>query len=620
MRSVLLSVAAAFVYGLLLAVAKAVPRYDCIALVAFLFFIFRELDRPSVTARARAYALHGVTVILLGSFLVHLWTLGYEGRNAVFGGVLPWSDSHDYYGDSLRLVHGERFLEVGSKRPLYSVALAALLRITNGDLRACFVIMALVGAWATAIAALEVWKTHGWKSALVVYLLLLFIERRWTGFVQTEHFGLPLGAIAFVLVWRAHYTKSVGLVLSALLALTLALVARTGSFFVLPMIGIWAARRFVFGHRLRRLFFLVLAGNVVLAGFALNRSVVATCGSGVMFSDYPGIVYGMMHGEGFGYLGQTHPELQELPIDERVKAAWGVVKTEAKEKPGLLVGGLARSGGGLFFDPLGMFGYVWTNPDDAVLSDAPPSRWVSELGVYRLVNMLAMGVLGAALVLSSLAGLYVLYWKRRKDGELSLMRWAYGGILLSAPFLPPSITSGQQTQTATMAFVAALPAVLFLAHRRERAPSTTSLSLGWAPPAVGAALVVIVAWMKLAPLRPPPCEGVPMESLLRVFARTDVVIAERRSLWLHTNAESDLRSNFPLLSRHNKELVDSVEPFLRPGTRYVSAFDACDRMTKIVVDDEQALPETANASTWTPVVARPLATSAVIHVQRPVEP
>src|SRR5207253_4983653 len=101
--------------------------------------------------------------------------------------------------------------------------------------------------------------------------------------------------------------------------------------------------RFRFAHRLRRLFYLVIAGNIVLAGFALNRTVVATCGSGVMFSDYPGIVYGMMHGEGFGYLGQEHPELQELPIAERVPAAWSVVKTEAKEKPALLVGGLARS-------------------------------------------------------------------------------------------------------------------------------------------------------------------------------------------------------------------------------------------------------------------------------------
>jgi hypothetical protein len=627
-RPALLAIGAALAYGALLAVAKVVPRYDCIALVAFLFFIFRELDRAS--PRARTFGLHGVTVVLLGAYLVHLWTLGYEGRNAVFGGVLPWSDSHDYYGDSLRLVHGERFLEVGSKRPLYSVALAGLLRITNGDLRVCFVLMALAGAWATALAALEVWKTHGWKSALVVYLLLLFIERRWTGFVQTEHLGLPLGAIAFTLVWRAHYGKgpnprAPALVLAALFALTLALVARTGSFFVLPAIAIWAALRF-YRHIVRRLFFLVLAANVVMAGFVMNRAVVSSCGSGVLFSDYPGIVYGMMHDEGFGHLGQKHPELNELPIDQRVKASWAVVKSEAKAKPQLVAGGLVRSGLGLFLDPLGMFGYVWTNPDDFALEDGakvravgPLKLWVRENGIYSLFNAVAMGALGAALVVSSVGAVVVVYWKRRHDPELSLLRWAYGGILLSAPFLPPSITSGQQTQTATMAFVAALPAVVFILEAKK--PERSSSSLAWLVPATGLALVLVVAWMKLAPSIPPPCipSSAP-DTLLRVFARTDVEIARQRSLSLRKNAEKDLRSNFPLLGKHNPELVGSVEPYLKPGTRYVSAYDACDRSVKIVVDDEHVLPASANASTWTSVRAKPLATSAIVRVQRPVEP
>ena len=44
---------------------------------------------------------------------------------------------------------------------------------------------------------------------------------------------------------------------------------------------------------------------------------------------------------------------------------------------------------------------------------------------------------GYALPIASVGAVIVLYWKRRKDPELSLLRWAYGGILLSAPFLPP---------------------------------------------------------------------------------------------------------------------------------------------------------------------------------------
>lgn len=639
-RGPLLCIAAALAYGTVLVVAKALPRYDCIALSIVLWFVFQRLD--AATPRGRALGLHGVTLVLLGAWLLHLWTLGYEGRNAVLGGILPWSDSHDYYGDSLRLVHGDRFLEVGSKRPLYSVALALLLRVTNGDLRVGFVVMAMVDAWATALAALAVWKTHGWRSALVVYLALLFIDRRWTGFVQTEHFGLPLGAIAFVLVWRASAMKSDvlahvrarRLVLAALFALTLALLARTGSFFVLPALGLWAARAFLPRDGRRRAAYLAVAGGVVLSGFAFNRAVVATCGSGVMFSDYPGIVYGAMHDEGFGYLGQTHPELDRLPIDRRVSAAWDVVKAEAKERPMLLVSGLARSGAGLFVSPLGMFGYAWTNPDDHVLEDGEKVRaamkehgllgplvlWKRERGLYSLLNAGAMGLLGGALVLSSLAAIYVAFVRRRRDPDLSLLRWAYAGILASAPFLPPSITSGQQTQTATMAFVAALPAVVFLGRRRDE-PIAEAPRLVIAPPAIGGALALTVAWMKLAPVVPPACNDAP--ALVRVFATTDVEVAASRSLAIRKNAESDVRDSLPLLGKHNPELTTSIEPYLRPGTRYVSAFDACDRTTKILVDDARVLPPAADARAWTPIVAAPLATSAVVRVkdaQRPVLP
>lgn len=638
-RGPVLCIGAAVAYGLVLAVAKAVPRYDCIALPVVLWFVFRRLD--AATPRGRVLGLHGVTLALVFAWLIHLWTLGYEGRNAVLGGILPWSDSHDYYGDSLRLLHGDRFLEVGSKRPLYSVALALLLRLTNGDLRIGFVIMAIVGAWATALAALEVWKTHGYKSALVVYLALLFVERRWTGFVQTEHFGLPLGAIGFALVWRANalrgderfHARARRLVLAALFALTLALLARTGSFFVLPLLGLWAARTFLPKERRRRAGYLAIAAGVVVSGFAFNRAVVATCGSGVMFSDYPGIVYGAMHDEGFGYLGQTHPELEQLPIDRRVSAAWDVVKSESKEHPMLLASGLVRSGTGLFVSPLGMFGYVWTNPDDHVLEDGERVRasmkehgivgplvlWKRELGLYSLLSAGAMGLLGGALVLSSLGAIYVAFWRRRRDPELSLLRWAYAGILLSAPFLPPSITSGQQTQTATMAFVAALPAVVLLGRRLDDPLPSAPARLVLAPATIGAVLAMTVAWMKLAPLRPPACGDA--SALVRVFATTDVEVAASRSMALRKNAESDIRASLPLLAKHNPELTTSIEPYLKPGTRYVSAFDACDRAAKILVDDGHALPPSADAHAWTPIVAAPLATTSVMRVrQRPVLP
>lgn len=634
-------VVAALSYAFLLALTKSVPRYDCIAFVVFVFFIFRELRHA--TPRMRTIAVHLVTQVFLLGFLVHLWTIGYEGRNAVFGGILPWSDSHDYYEDSLRLVHGGRFWEVGSKRPLFCAALAFLLRVTGGSLRSSLLVSALVAAWAVALAALEVWKTHGWKAALVVYFVLVFLERRWTGFVQTEHLGLPLGAIGFALVWRAHALRDDRLahvharryVLAGIFALTMGLVARAGSFFVLPALGIWASRTFLPRDRLRRASFLALAAATVIAGFAVNESVLALAGSGVTFSDYPGIVYGLMHGEDFTYLGERHPEITALIVGERVPAMWKVIFDEAKAQPSLVLYGLGRSAGELFASPYGIFSYVWTNPDDHVLESASAVRasmdahgvvgplvlWNGELGTYSLLNAGAMGLLAGSLVLATAAAVFVIYWRRRDDPSLSLVRWSTAGILVSSPFLPPWITSGQQTQTATMPFLAALPAVVFLADAGVLASlcapvrSWRACPLGLAAPAFAGVLVATVAWHRLAPESTPTCAA--GDHVVRVFASTGIEVAVERSRDWRTNAERDLRTSIPFLAKHNPEMTSSFEPYLRPGTRYFSAFDACERDGKILVDDARVLPESPSSRAWTPIHAAPLATSKILHLERP---
>jgi hypothetical protein len=57
------------------------------------------------------------------------------------------------------------------------------------------------------------------------------------------------------------------------------------------------------------------------------------------------------------------------------------------------------------------------------------------------------------------------------------------------------------------------------------------------------------------------------------------VATDRTRDW-RTNAERDLRTSIPLLAKHNPEMTSSFVPYLRPGTRYFSAFDACDRRRK----------------------------------------
>ena len=85
----------------------------------------------------------------------------------------------------------------------------------------------------------------------MVYALLLLSERQWAGFVQTEAIGLPLGLIGFTLIWRATAGREADpakarlLAVIGLFAISVALMARAGPFFILPALAIWCAWRLV---------------------------------------------------------------------------------------------------------------------------------------------------------------------------------------------------------------------------------------------------------------------------------------------------------------------------------------------------------------------------------------
>jgi hypothetical protein len=637
-RRVAGAVAAVAVYAVLLAGLKLLPRYDCITLVVLLVGVFRLLS--GVSRRARTFAVHAIAQILGFAFLEHLFTLGYEGRNAVFGGIIPWSDSFDFYDDALRLVHGDRFGEVSSKRPIMSVLLAALLKATGGDLRIALLVFAIFGAAAVAIATLELWRTHGARAAFVVFIVLLFFERRWTGFIQTEHVGLPLGVIGFTMFWRAsrlavddadddELVRARRLALVGLFAITTGLMARAGAFFVIPALAIWAARKLAPDGKKK---FLALSLVAVLAGFGVHKAVLAATGSGVTFSDYPGIVYGLVHGEDYTYLVNTHPEIRNLAVAERVPAAWSIVLADARAHPALVALGLLKSGAGLFASPFGMFSYIWTNPDDHVLEDGAAVRasmdahglfgplmlWRNSLGTYSLLNAGAMGLMAGAFVIECAISIFILWLPRNRNApELSLLRYAIAGVLLSAPFTPPWITSGMQVQTVTLTFVAAVPACALLGRRRTAAPEPPKDLVLLAPPVFVAVVAACVAWLRLAPTAVPACTNVAHRT--RVYSSTAVVVAPSRSMGFRSKAQGDLTYSIPFLAKHNPELTDSLVPYLRPGTLYVAAFDACDRRAKILVDDQHFVDD--DRSTWQPISADPLATPKVLHVlQRPVEP
>ena len=614
-------------YAVAMAILKWLPVNDAFALAAVVWLMFLALGR--CTPRTRTLVLHLATQVLVLSWVVHLWTLGYEGRNAVFGGILPWSDSFDYYDDALRLLHGN-LLEYAAKRPVFATALAGLLRLFGGDLRLPLLLFAAFGAWAMALATSEVWKTHGRTAALVVYALVLLSERQWAGFVQTEHIGLPLGLIGFVLVWRAADGKTdpkqaLTLAAGGLLAITIALMARAGPFFILPALALWCAMRLAPPEARwpRRVKVFAVAALAIVAGAAVHAGIAQAAASGTTFSDYPAIVYGLIHGRDFTLLLTDHPYLATLTGSAYAGEAWRIVFAEAAAHPMQLAGGLAKSFVDLFISRNGLLGFVWRNPDDIVLENGAAIRaalaqyglpgplvlWFNKFGLYSLFNAAAMMVFSLAFIVAALASLFLLYY-RRGDSYVVMLRYAMGGVLLSAPFTPPWITSSHQVQTATLAFLAATIATVLLGRRTEQ-PAPSSTRLVFVPAGIGAALLLMAVFLRAAPLATPICRQAD-EHIVIPYPSTTVVVSPGRTLNLKERARDDLLFSIQYLERHNPEFTQSLVPYLKNGTVYVAAYDACGQRTRILVDDRGAFDLTKRG--WRPIGAHPLAEPNVLRV------
>ena len=613
-------------YALALAGFKWIPINDALCftgMIAIAFWFLRDCSRGD-----RAIGLNVCAQILVVCWILHLWTLGYEGRNAVLGGILPWSDSFDYYNDSLRLMHGS-LLEYAAKRPIFSVVLAGLLRLFDGNLRLPLLLLACFAAWTIALAGLEVWKSHGWRGAFVIFVLALLSERQWAGFVQTEDVGLPLGLIGFVLVWRANADcgerpdKARLEMLAGLFATTVALMARAGPLFVLPALALWWAQKETGAGRRKQAVAFGACCLAIGAGFAVHESIELIAANANSFGDYPAIAYGLMHGRDYTLLEQTHPGLGSLGGAARAHEAWQIVIGEARDRPWLVLFGQARSLAAFFFSPQGLFGFVFRDPDDIVLENGaalsasisqygfigPLRLWLNEEGLYSLLNAAVMAAFAAAFAVATVWAMIRLC-RRGGDRHVRLLRYTTAAIVLSVTFTPPWITSSHQVMVAALAFVAAVPAAAFLRPGPEAARSP-SPKLALLPVGAAAAIVACAILLRLDPVRPPACDMQDCH-VMRIYPSTAVRVASARQFHLRNKAHADLLYAMRFLRRHNQRFTASIMPYLTDGTDFVAAFDGRERSLKLLIDDSGVLDETNDD--WQVVRADALGETRVLHV------
>jgi hypothetical protein len=299
-------------------------------------------------------------------------------------------------------------------------------------------LLTLITAIACYLAALEIKSTHGPEAAVFVLIILFLFYRHHSGTVMSENLGVPLGTLGFALLWRGTAQKKSLLFFLGLFVMTLALNARAGAFFILPLLLIWGGWMFKDQSRRFSLRLFVIGAAVVVAAFVANLILVRVLASpsGAPFSNFSYTLYGLASGgKSWHYVLEVHPELEELPEAERSRIIYGMALDLVQKEPGLFVNGALFNWSMLFSDS-------WYSAYSFVGGEKRIPRILAQWSVFALC----------------LLGL--LRWFRKPDDPLtSLVGVSVLGVLISVPFLPPTDAYRMRPYAASMIVFGLLPAM-----------------------------------------------------------------------------------------------------------------------------------------------------------------
>ena len=402
--------------------------------LAFTLLICAGLSCPRRLQNLFTFA---IVIVAFSLALTELWTSAASTREVV-GGFLPNSDARAYIFEASRLIEGHNFSSWGSRRPLASAYLAALLWISDGNLRVTISILCLFTAVSIALLLVQIRKRFGIVAAGTAFLVLFYYYRRYLGSTLSESCGLTFGALGLALLLEGFERKDVLYLNLGSICLAVGLNARAGAFFVLPCLLIaiiWNRRK----ERLRALLIAALAGCFIAGVTVANFAVLKILGAedALMFSNFGVVLYGTIHGGDWTLVYHQHPEVFELPKDyaehpgvagtlerKQAMAVYRLVWEDVRKHPSLVLKGAFRAWTEFFTNRNGPYVYV--------------PNWVLE---KALLATSAIGVLFAALTV-------------HKRSAAGLILSGAAGIVLSLPFVPPWDADLMRAYATTIPFLA----------------------------------------------------------------------------------------------------------------------------------------------------------------------
>ena len=248
--------------------------------------------------RTKFSAFLGFLFLLALVFFSFYWRLhGLDTDGFTIAGIFPQNDANGYFIGTLKILHGEQIPAFAARRPLFSAFLSVILWFSNHNFIVALFILAFLTSLAIYVLGMEVRDFLGVSSAAITIMILAYCYiGRFQGKFLTEQLGLPLGALSLALMLRGIRERNLLYFPWAIFILSLALNARAGAFFVLPMLILW----FVTLRKvsLSKLAWGGIVCTAVALGFLANLWLfhsISVPGS-VPFSNFGDTIYGMATG------------------------------------------------------------------------------------------------------------------------------------------------------------------------------------------------------------------------------------------------------------------------------------------------------------------------------------
>jgi hypothetical protein len=334
-------------------------------------------------------------------YLIGIWgSAKTVGPQFAVGGFFQVSDASGYAMCANRVLDegisglgiAEYFGEWCLRRPIYLTFLATILGLTGRSWLWTLLVQSAFVALSITVLLRAVSRLAGPITAIVVlWLMFSFSADNVFPTTGTESAGLALGAVGLALLLDAARLGDQRLLFLGAVSLSVALNARAGAFFVLPLLTVEVFFQSTSWRSRLSSTAIVIVG--IASGFAVQFFLVAYFGgtSSASQSNFSYTLYGLsVGGKGWGQVFTDHPEIfQGNRSDaQNARLIFDLAWTNVVVSPGVIAKALEKNLLHYLRDPLlgvanlGIFWWLGALAIAARWRDLP----------YRIVGLMSLGV------------------------------------------------------------------------------------------------------------------------------------------------------------------------------------------------------------------------------------